>query len=140
MRNAALEQAYVVVLANRNDVVAFLTDPRTKLFPLAGRNEAAGRSVTVAWQEQTRSGFVIGERMPVPADDERYVLWHVARDGRTQTPGEILSPEPSGTVDAFTFPAPAAAGEAAGFRVSVERGPAGRAPARVLYDSPPTGA
>lgn len=74
-RNHAVENAYTVVLARRNDIAAFLTDPRTQLHRLSGRGVASGRTLTIAWQEQTRSGLVVGERVPVSPEGMIYTLW-----------------------------------------------------------------
>jgi hypothetical protein len=66
------------------------------------------------------------------SDDERYVLWRVGRDGAV-TACEGFVAEPAGTIDEFRFAD--AAGETAGFRVSVERGRTGAAPGRVVYET-----
>src|SRR5438445_12504958 len=50
-RNHEVEDAYVFVLAKRNDLATFLIDPRTHLYRLPGLSEASGRAVVVAWQE-----------------------------------------------------------------------------------------
>src|SRR5205814_1783170 len=64
VRNHGVEDAYVAVPANRNDLADFLTDQRTRLYRLAGRNEANGHMITVAWQEQTSTGMLVGDRVP----------------------------------------------------------------------------
>src|SRR5438874_13406229 len=70
LRNERLENAYVVVLAKRSDLASFLTDPRTRLYRLQGRGPALGQSATVAWQEETHSGVLIGDRITPPADQQ----------------------------------------------------------------------
>jgi hypothetical protein len=137
MRNDELEKAYTVVLARRSDLASFLTDGRTRLFTLAGRDEAAGRSVTVAWQEQTHSGWLIGDRIPVPADDERYVLWRVGRNGGGDKATEASSfrPDAAGTIDEFKIMGEPADGDTAGFRLSVEREREVKRPGRVVYET-----
>lgn len=135
MRNDELESAYVVVLAKRSELATFLTDGRTRLFTLAGRDEAAGRSVTVAWQEQTRSGWLIGDRIPVPADTERYVLWRVGRDGGQASEASSFRPDAAGTIDEFKVMGEPAGGETAGFRLSVERDREVKGPGRVVYET-----
>jgi hypothetical protein len=117
--NTEIRQSYTVVLAKRNDLASFLTDPRTRLFRLTGRDEAVGRSVTIAWQEQTRSGILIGERMPVAADGERFAVWHVD-SGRAATACGVFRSDPAGTYFDFRATGGAADAGTAGFLVSLE--------------------
>ena len=132
-RNIEVEQSYVTVLAKRNDLVSFLTDPRTQLYRLAGAARAGGRAVTVAWRADRGTGVLIGEEMPVPADGHTYALWHT--DGARQaTLCGAFRPEPGVTY--YNFTAPAAAGKpTAGFRVSDEATLNPNSPGAVLYET-----
>jgi hypothetical protein len=141
-RNRRAEDAYTFVLAKRNDLASFLTDPRTKLFRLEGRGESRGRPLTVAWQEQTHSGVVVGDTMPLPADGAGYVVWLIPEGGgralrcerRLGGPG-LFRPEPGMTC--FEFRTLDFAGAAEGFRIT-EQGEkdAPGTPGRVVYDFP----
>ena len=120
--NVEISKSYTVVLANRNDLASFLTDERTKLYRLAGRDDAAGRSVTVAWQEQSRTGILIGDRMPVAPDGRVFAMWHLEADGRPTLCGTFLT-EATGTFHNFRAPLAANATSDAGtsgFRVTLE--------------------
>lgn len=117
--NVEIRQSYTVVLAKRNDLASFLTDPRTRLYRLTGRDEAAGRSVTVAWQEQTRSGILIGDRMPVAPDGQSFVMWHL-NSARQATAGGTFRSDAAGTYYDFRVPTGSADAGTAGFLVSLE--------------------
>jgi hypothetical protein len=132
-RNHEVENSYVFVLAKRNTLASFLTDPRTHLYRLAGRNEAAGREVTVAWQAETSTGVLIGDRMPLPPDDAMYALWHVGTNGQVAPVG-TFRPDAAGTFHDFRLNDPPADGTG-GFRVTVETDRNPRAPGQTIYES-----
>ena len=138
IRNHEVEDAYVAVLAKRNDLADFLTDQRTRLYRLAGHNEANGLTITVAWQEETNTGMLVGDRVPALADHTRYVLWRLdALQQQALRCGEF-HPDPGGTY--FKFPATPAqqaqqATGASGFLVSVESDPRPSKPSRIVYQS-----
>jgi hypothetical protein len=127
-RNGELNDAYVRVLAKRGDLASFLTDQKTRLYRLSGRGEASGRSITVAWQEETHSGVLIGDRMPLIDARARYALWHVD-PSQGSTAAGTFRPEPAGTFYDFRLTAPVQG--TAGFRVSVETDPSATRPGRV---------
>jgi hypothetical protein len=119
-RNIEVEQSYVSVLAKRNDLASFLTDPRTRLYRLAGGAQAGGKSVTVAWQQATGLGVLIGEDVPRPSDGHVYALWQLDGDARAVLCG-TFRPEPGVTFYDFHSPARDGAGsEPGGFRVTDE--------------------
>jgi hypothetical protein len=140
-RNADVEKSYVFVLAKRNDLATFLTDPRTKLFRLPGRNEAVGTSLTVAWQEETRTGVLVGQRMPTPPDDRTFALWRFG-PSHDPTPCGAFGFNPGGTYYDFRAADGEGTNEApsgtAGFVVSLEpRGaPLPNRPGHVVYETP----
>ena len=120
--NVEIRQSYTFVLAKRNDLASFLTDPRTRLYRLTGRDEAAGRSVTVAWQEQTRSGILIGERVPPAPDGQSFAIWHL-NSAQQATPGGTFRSDAAGTYYDFRAPGGSTSADAAGtagFLVSLE--------------------
>jgi hypothetical protein len=116
-RNIEVEQSYVTVLAKRNDLASLLTDPRTHLFRLTGVGVASGRSATVAWQQETQSGVLIGDEVPLPGDDRRYALWVVDGNDRATACGTF---RPEAGVTYYDFRATGAGGEVKGFRVTEE--------------------
>jgi hypothetical protein len=137
VRNVELANAYVAVLAKRDDLAGILTDPRTRLYTLQGRNAAAGLAVTVAWQEQTHTGVLVGDRMPLPPDDRAYTLWRVDAGQSKPTPAVTFRPDSARTIQEFHVTSSEGAGSG-GFRVSVEKGPQPKgppAPADVVYES-----
>jgi hypothetical protein len=135
-RNHDVEDAYVFVLAKRSDMATFLTDPRTRLYRLATHHTASAGSVTIAWQEETHSGFLIGDRLPQPADDQRYAIWHVDTAGKVQHAADFR-PDPGGTYAQFHLAGPAATDATAGFRISLETDPNARQPGDIVYESRP---
>lgn len=131
-RNIEVEQSYVTVLAKRNDLASFLTDPRTHLYRLTGVGRATARLATVAWQEATHSGVLIGDDVPLPADDHRYALWVVDSNDRATACGTF---RPEAGVTYYDFRANGA-GEAKGFRVTDESDARPAAPGGVrVYES-----
>jgi hypothetical protein len=119
-RNIEVEQSYVTVLAKRNDLASFLTDPRTRLYRLGGGAQAGGKSVTVAWQQATGTGVLIGDDVPLPSDRHVYALWQLDGGARATLCG-TFRPEPGVTFYDFHSPAEAGAGsEPGGFRVTDE--------------------
>ena len=101
-RNRGLEDAYSVVIAQRDDLAAFLTDPRTRLYHLTGRSAAAGHSAIMAWQSTRGTGFFMGDRMPLPADSKIYRIWQGSRGSRSATPADrAFRPEPGLTCVEF---------------------------------------
>jgi hypothetical protein len=131
-RNHDVEDAYVAVLAKRGDLASFLTDPRTRLYRLAGRGLAAGRGVTIAWQDETQSGILIGERIPPPGDSRTYVVWHL---------DPKLDPVPCGGFHAdaagtfYEFRLPGTGDATAGFLLSVEHDRTARRPGDIAYET-----
>jgi hypothetical protein len=115
-RNIEVEQSYVTVLAKRNDLASFLTDPRTRLYRLGGSAQASGRALTVAWQPETQLGVLIGDEVPVPADKHQYALWEVDGNDRATLCGTF---RPEGGVTYYNFRATGGA-EAKRFRVTDE--------------------
>jgi hypothetical protein len=123
-RNIEVEQSYVTVLAKRNDLATFLIDPRTRLYRLTGGGPAGGKAVTVAWQEATGTGVLIGADVPLPSDQHVYALWQ--QDG--EAPATMVGtfrPEPGMTFYDFHSPGRGGAGAAVergagGFRVTDE--------------------
>ena len=130
-RNHDVEDAYVFVLAKRSSLASFLTDPRTHLYRLAPLHSASG-SVTVAWQEETHAGLLIGDRLPQPDDHQRYALWHVDSAGKVQHATDFR-PDPGGTYADFHLAAPS--GTTAGFRISQETNPNAQQPGEILFDA-----
>jgi hypothetical protein len=140
-RNRRAEDAYTFVLAKRNDLASFLVDPRTKLFRLEGRGDSQGKPLTIAWQEQTNSGVLVGDSMPLPGDGMGYVVWllpgggggrAVRCEGRLGGAG-LFRPEAGMTC--FEFRAlDVGAGAVEGFRVTQEQSSKG-AGGPVVYES-----
>lgn len=121
-RNIEVEQSYVTVLAKRNDLASFLTDPRTRLYRLAGGGAAGGKSATVAWQEATGLGVLIGADVPLPSDRHVYALWQTDGGARATLCG-TFRPEPGVTFYDFHSTGRVGAGtgaEGGGFRVTDE--------------------
>jgi hypothetical protein len=135
-RNHDIEDAYVAVLAKRGDLASFLTDPRTRLYRLSGRGVAGGRAVTVAWQEETRTGMLIGDRVPAAPDDRTYVMWHLDQKRDALSCG-ALRPDPGGTFYEFHLGAAgsAAADGTSGFVLSLETGGDARTPGAIAYET-----
>jgi hypothetical protein len=132
-RNVEVEKSYVVVLAKRNDLASFLTDPRTRLYRLSGKAEAAGKSLTIAWQADTHSGVLIGDGVPLPGDDRAYAVWLLGQGG-TATFCGTFRPDSAGTY--YDFRVPTAGGEAAGgFRVTNEQGTHPDVPGQTVYET-----
>jgi hypothetical protein len=100
-RNREVEDAYVFVLAKRNDLAGFLTDPRTRLYRLTGAGRARGGSATIAWQDETRRGMLIGDRMPAPDDGETYVVWRTGDGDRAAAVLGAFRPDAGGTFYEF---------------------------------------
>jgi len=128
-RNIEVEQSYVTVLAKRNDLASFLTDPRTRLYRLAGAAHAGGKRITVAWQQATGSGVLIGEDVPLPSDKHVYALWQVEGDAPPALCG-TFRPEPGVTLYPFhgSSASSAAGSESGGFRVTDETDASPKAP------------
>jgi hypothetical protein len=130
-RNHDVEDAYVFVLAKRSNLATFLTDPRTHLYRLAPRHATSG-SVTVAWQEETHTGLLIGDRLTQPEDRQHYALWHVDSAGKIQHAVDFR-PEPGGTYADFHLAAPA--DKTAGFRISFETDNNAPQPGDIVYET-----
>lgn len=131
-RNAAVEQSYIVVLANRADLASFLTDDRTHLYHLAGRGDAAGRFATIAWQEETHSGILIADRMAPAADHDIYRLWHIP-PSRKPTPCVNFQADPADTIQRFRCPE--AGNSTSGFLISVESDQNTPRPGQIVYET-----
>jgi hypothetical protein len=132
--NVEIRKSYTVVLAKRNDLASFLTDERTRLYRLTGHNEAAGRSLTVAWQEQTRTGILIGDNMPLAAEGQAFVMWQLGPARQLIACGSFQS-DPAGTY--YDFRAPTATAPTAGFLVSLESDSelSPKTPEHVVYET-----
>jgi hypothetical protein len=117
--NVDISKSYTFVLAKRNDLAGFLTDERTRLYRLPGHGEVAGRTVTVAWQEATRTGILIGDRMPVVPEGQVFAIWHLDSTGRATACGTFVSAA-TGTFFDFRALGAAADAVAAGFLVTRE--------------------
>jgi hypothetical protein len=131
-RNEKLANAYVIVLAKRSDLVSFLTDPRTHLYHLAGNGAALGQSVTVAWQQATGRGVLMGEHVPALETGRAYVLWHLDKASRPTRCGAFQE-DVTGTFYEFALKQPT--DSTAGFQVSVEANSDVDKPSRIVYDT-----
>jgi hypothetical protein len=131
-RNYRVENAYVAVLAKRNDLASFLTDQRTRLYRLMGHWEASGRFVTVAWQPETRTGLLIGDRVPLLAEQETYAMWYIDPSQHAVACG-VFQPEAAGTY--YQFHVPESTGDTPGFIVSVESDRYAQKPGRIMYET-----
>lgn len=130
-RNHDVEDAYVFVLAKRSNLATFLTDPRTRLYRLAPSHAASG-SITIAWQEETRAGLLIGDRLAQPQDRQHYAVWHVDATGKPQHAVDFR-PEPGGTYAEFHLATPS--DKTAGFRISLETGASAGKPNEFIYET-----
>jgi hypothetical protein len=130
-RNHDVEDAYVFVLAKRSNLATFLTDPRTRLYRLAVLHATSG-SVTIAWQEETHAGLLIGDRLAQPEDRQHYAVWHVDSAGKVQHAADFR-PEPGGTYAEFHLAAPS--DKTAGFRISLETDASARQPSDIIYET-----
>jgi len=139
-RNRKVEDAYTFVLAKRNDLANFLTDPATRLIRLEGRGAARGQFLTIAWKDDKQTGVLIADSMPLPPDGAGYVIWVIPTSGqpvrcdsRVGAAG-LFRPEPA--VTSFEFRALDLATKAQSFMVTEEtrKDPASPSP-RVLYAS-----
>jgi len=130
-RNHDVEDAYVFVLAKRSNLASFLTDPRTHLYRLAPSPAASG-SITIAWQEETHAGLLIGDRLTQPEDRQHYALWHVDDAGHLQHAVDFR-PDPGGTYADFHLADPS--DRTAGFRISLETDPSAPQPHEIVYET-----
>jgi hypothetical protein len=141
VRNRRVEDAYTFVLAKRNDLANFLTDPRTRMIRLEGRGTARGLSVTVAWQEENRNGVLIGDSIPLPPDGSGYMVWLVPEGAGgpvrcdARLAGSALF-RPEAGVTSFEFRTLSFGGKVDGFYVTQEERKDAAAPGgRVIYES-----
>ena len=132
VRNEKLANAYVIVLAKRSDLVSFLTDPRTHLYHLAGNGAALGQSATVAWQQATGRGVLMGEHVPALETGRAYVLWHLDKSGHPTRCGAFQE-DVTGTFYEFALKQPT--DSTAGFQVSVEPNSDVDKPGRIVYET-----
>jgi hypothetical protein len=131
-RNEKLANAYVIVLAKRSDLVSCLTDPRTQLYHLAGTGTARGQSATVAWQEATGRGVLMGEHVPTLEAGRSYVLWRLDKSGHATRCGAFHE-DVTGTFYEFTLNS--FAEPTAGFQVTVESNSDIDKPGRIVYET-----
>jgi hypothetical protein len=131
-RNEKLANAYVIILAKRSDLVSFLTDPRTHLHHLAGAGAALGQSATVAWQQATGRGLLIGERVPPLDTGHVYVLWHLDKSSHPTRCGAFQQ-DVSGTCYQFTLRQ--SVESTGGFQVSIEANSDVDKPGRIVYEA-----
>lgn len=131
-RNYKVENAYIAVLAKRNDLASFLTDQRTRLYRLMGQGEGSGRFVTVAWQQETRTGLLIGDRVPPISGNETYAMWYIDSSQHAVACG-VFQPEAAGTF--YEFHVPESVEGTAGFMVSVEPDLNAQKPGRIAYET-----
>lgn len=129
-RNEKLQNAYVVILANRGDVARFLTDPRTRLFHLTGHGNGAG-AVTIAWQQDKNAGLLIGDQMPALSARENYVIWSTDQAAHPTAPFGSFRPEPADTFYQFQPRNPVQ--NLAGFVVSIETDRDAKRPSQIVY-------
>jgi hypothetical protein len=132
VRNEKLANAYTVVLAKRSDLAGFLTDHRTKLYRLKGRGKALGQSVTIAWQEETGRGLLLGEHVPAIADGQVYAVWHVDQKNHVVRGGTFRE-DPAGTF--YDFRVIGSSEGTQGFRVSLESNSNVDKPGEIVYET-----
>jgi Anti-sigma-K factor rskA len=131
-RNLEVEKSYVVVLAKRSDLAGFLTDQRTHFFHLVGRSEANGQVATVAWQEESHTGFLVADKVAPLSDHEIYAMWHLDGDHKPALCGGF-QPDPTGTIYDFQCPDPSQG--TGGFLISIEPDRNAKAPSRIVYET-----
>jgi hypothetical protein len=131
-RNLEVEKSYVIVLAKRSDLASFLTDRRTKLFHLNGLGEDRGKFATVAWQEETRTGILIADKVAPLPEHEIYAMWHVAADRKPALCGGF-QPDPTGTIYDFRCIDPSQG--TSGFLISIEPDANAKKPSQIVYET-----
>ena len=105
---------------------------------MGGAARAGGKTITVAWQQATGQGVLIGEDVPLPSDKHVYALWQVEGDAPPALCG-TFRPEPGVTLYPFhasagaatassASPSSGAGAEPGGFRVTDETDGSPRAP------------
>jgi len=65
-------------LAERDDVLRLLSDPRVRLVGLAGLPPNPDASAQVVWDPGTRRGFLLVAGLPAVPSDKAYELWAIA--------------------------------------------------------------
>jgi hypothetical protein len=133
IRNKQVEDAYVFAVAKRNDLAGFLTDPRTRLYRLVGKGRGDG-AVTIAWQAETGRGLLIGDRMPLPGDRERYAVWRLEGPEAVAALLGAFRPEAGGTFYEFSRRGEGSGGEG-GFIVTRETELKPAVPGEVVYET-----
>ncbi len=130
-RNIEVEKSYVVVLAKRSDLASFLTDQRTRFFHLDGKGGGNGQIATVAWQEETRTGLLVADKLAPLADNETYTMWHLGADHKPAPCGGF-KPDPTGTIYDFRCVDPSQG--TSGFLISIEPDNSAKTPSHVIYE------
>ena len=115
-RNHLVETAFTDALGRRQDLAAFLIDPRTRLIRLPGRHEQSGKSLSIAWRDDARSGFLIAQDLLPAPEGFRYAVWAVSGE-QTRSAGRFDA-DPGTTI--ANLSAPELGRAAAGFKVSLE--------------------
>ena len=65
-------------LADRDEALRLLSDPRVRLVGLAGLPPSPDASAQVVWEPVSREGFLLTARLPVAPSDKAYELWAIA--------------------------------------------------------------
>lgn len=86
VRNHDLDQAYTVIISQRDDLAHLLADPRTRMIQLSGHAAAANRFATIAWNAERRTGFVLAEQMPLLPPGQVYRVWYTNSANDTSWP------------------------------------------------------
>jgi len=131
-RNVKVEEAYVVVLAKRVDLAHFLTDGKTRLYHLQGRNQANGHTATVAWQEEKCTGILVADDVAPLPDHEVYAMWHLDAEKKPALCGSFTS-DPTGTIYNFRCNDPAQS--TSGFLISIEPSATAKKPSQIIYET-----
>lgn len=131
-RNLEIENSYTVVLAKRGDLASFLTSAKTQFYRLEGRGEANGHTATIAWQEETHTGWLIADKVAPLPDQETYAMWHVDGEKSSAMCGGFKA-DPTGTIYEFRSIDPSQS--TAGFLISIEPDKNVKKPSRIVYET-----
>jgi anti-sigma-K factor RskA len=67
-----------MALAERDEALLLLSDPRVRLVRMTGLPPSPDASAQVVWDPVTREGFLLTARLPVLPSDKAYELWAIA--------------------------------------------------------------
>jgi anti-sigma-K factor RskA len=81
-------------LAERDDALRLLSDPRVRFVGLAGLPPSPDASAQVVWDPVTREGFLLTTRLPVAPSDKAYELWAIA--GNEPVPAGVFRVDRAG--------------------------------------------